>query len=764
MRKVLLGICLLFGTMICIGNAAVTGDVAEHSENSSGKSPIDMFEFARNETPAKILSSLDRKHGAALVFQSTEDVIQISGLDRLVVRYTVVDGAVVKADLPMLPEVFNNVSAAVVSGKLFVAGQVKGLALLKIDLSDVEAGWTECSVTNELNDSKVGLVGLHSKLYVTGAGDKGDMTFVYNPVRDEWKALAASTIDLRGYKGVACGNDHLLFFNANQPDNKITAYHKVLNSWFEFGQLPEMVVPLGAIPSGTEFSIILPKSVIVGKAILKPTKYGMIDHMVVVVFIIALVLIGLYFSNKEKSSGDFFKGGNHIPWWAAGLSMFASGASAISLMAMPGKSFADNWIYFSGTIYIILIQIPLMFFVYIPIIRRLNFSTANEYLEKRYGISVRMLGFVIYTLNQMLGRMAAILLLPSIAITAIFGVPMEQSILIMGVVSTIYVTLGGLEAVIWTDVLQAVVMLAAVIVCCLWAYSMIDMSAPVAMDTLSEMDKLMMFDFSTDWTSPVVLILMTTTLSVTLGMVGDQTFIQRVQCTPSEKESRKSILTQLAVAAPMNIVLFGLGTLLYLFYQAEPETLSPALKSDGIFPFFAAQNLPTGLAGFVVAAILAATMSTVSGAINSVANLGVEDIYRRYFSNVTDQKCLKLGRILTIALGIFGTVAALILAQSDLRSVWDIALMITGMILAPITGIFVLGIFTKRANTAGVWIGTIASIVANAYAKMSLNVHSMAFLVIGVFTCIIIGYLASFIFGKDDRNLDGMTVFSLAKK
>ena len=192
--------------------------------------------------------------------------------------------------------------------------------------------------------------------------------------------------------------------------------------------------------------------------------------------------------------------------------------------------------------------------------------------------------------------------------------------------------------------------------------------------------------------------------------------------------------------------------------------ISPALKSDGIFPFFAAQNLPPGMAGFVVAALLAATMSTVSGAINSVANLGVEDVYRRFFPKATDHKCLVLGRTLTISLGIFGTVAALMLARTSLLSVWDLALMITGMILAPITGIFVLGIFTKRANSFGVLVGTVASIAANYYAKFYMNLHPLAYLTVGVFSCIVVGYAASFIAPKSNKNLDGLTVYTLLKK
>lgn len=712
--------------------------------------------------PAPAASFLAEHSGEVQVFQGLEienGFYQISG--RAVSRVDFNGDEAISRALPDIPGALENPGAAIVGGELYAAG---GSKLLKLNLKKPESGWVECSALPESAAGKPVLTGLRGVLYVSGPGPDGTGAFSYDPARDQWKVLSPAPEDLRGFVAASCGNDHLLYFNANTSGDRILAYYRVADEWCETGRLPQTLRPVGAVSSGTEFALFSASSVVMGNALLQPTKYGWLDHSVVAILVISLVMIGLYFSKKEKSSGDYFRAGNRIPWWAAGLSLFASGASAISLMAMPGKAFATNWIYFSISFFVVIIQLPLMILVYVPVIRRLKISTANEYLERRYSLSIRMLGFVIYSLNQMLGRMASILLLPSIALSAIFGLPMEQSILIMGVVATIYVTLGGLEAVVWTDVLQATVMLLAVLSCCLWAFFSLDLTLPAAREALAGMNKLQMFDFSFDWTSPVVVIVITYAVSGTFGLIGDQSFVQRVQCTSDEKASRKTILTQLAVALPMNFVLFSMGTFLFLYYKTRPEMISPALKSDGIFPFFAAQALPPGMAGFVVAALLAATMSTVSGAINSVANVGVEDIYRRFFPKATDHKCLVLGRALTISLGIFGTAAALLLARGSLTSVWDLALTITGMILAPISGIFVLGVFTRRANSVGVWIGTAASLIANIYAKLYLEVHALAFLTIGVFTSIAAGYAASFFAPKPKNNLDGLTVFTLFER
>lgn len=724
--------------------------------------PEDLFEFSDGAPLAPAwVSVIDANPDAVRVFQSLEKLILIEGADGSVRWHTLTDGELVVESLPNLPVALSQLGAASAGRDLFVAG---GTTLLKLNLDAPETGWVSCASLPVAAAAHPTLVSLNGTLYVTGLGSSGAELCVYNPIRDEWVSRSAASENLSGALGVACGDSHLLFFNTTRPDDQILAYNQITDNWIPMGRLPQAVVPLGAVASGTEFTLFSDAETLAGTALLTPTKYGIWDHLVVALLAGSLIGLGIFFSKREKSSSDYFRAGKRIPWWAAGLSLFANGASAISLMAMPGKAFSENWIYFSGVFYLIMTLLPLVLLVYIPLARRLKISTANEYLEKRYNLPIRLLGSLIFSLNQMLGRMAATLLLPAIAISSIFGLPMEYSILIMGIVATIYVTLGGLEAVVWTDVLQAVVMLGAVVICLIWVLCSLDIVPSVAMDSLREMGKLQLFDTSFDWTAPIVLILFSNTLAVAMGMIGDQNFIQRVQCTRDEKDARKAVITQLAVAIPMNAVLFVLGTLLFLFYKQNPAGLSPALKADGIFPFYAAQHLPVGMAGLVVAALLAATMSTVSGAVNSVANIGMEDVYRRFFKKATDHSCLVVGKVLAFSLGVFGTVSALLLARTSLLSVWDLALMITGMILAPITGFFVLGIFSRRANGFGVGIGALASVAANFYAKFYLNMHSMAYLAVGVFTCIIVGYLASFLRPRPaGEDVDGLTIYTLQK-
>jgi len=147
-----------------------------------------------------------------------------------------------------------------------------------------------------------------------------------------------------------------------------------------------------------------------------------------------------------------------------------------------------------------------------------------------------------------------------------------------------------------------------------------------------------------------------------------------------------------------------------------------------------------------------------------VANLGVEDFYRRFKKKVADKECVVVGRVLTIGLGIFGTVAALVLANTNLKSIWDLYLVILGMLLGAITGIYLLGIFTKRANSAGVLLGVIASLSATYYVNNYTHIHFLANLIVGVVSCYIVGYIASLIIPAKQKDINGLTVYTLQPK
>lgn len=671
-------------------------------------------------------------------------------------------GSLQHESLKSLPMLLAEPTATFYDGRLFVAGQHQGgNVFLAIDPNVPEAPWENQLAWEKAPCVDLAMASLNLNLYLF-ARDAAQPSaplkaWSYNAT-DGWKGLGDTTFNLAQPRVVPCGDAHLLLLN--DSGKNIYGFYSVTSNGAKLGELPKSVRPWAMTYQDKSFTVFSEQSPVHVTAVFPPTKYGYFDHGIVAIFFLAMLFIGKYMAKRERSENDYFRGGQRVPWWAAGLSMFATGASAISLMAMPGKAFAENWIYFTGAL-VQLMVLPFTLFYIVPLARRLRSRTAFEYLERRFSAPIRIFGSVIFSMNQMLARMAAIMLLPAIALSAICGIPMSVSILIMGVITTIYATMGGLEAVIWTDVIQALIMVLAMILCVVWVVMGVDTSVSEAWTILQVNDKLQMADWSFDIARPIFYIIFLQSILIPIISIGDQNFVQRVQCTKDEKTARKAVATQLFVAVPLNVCLFGLGTCLFLFYHQHPEMLTPAMKADGVFPLFAAQVLPTGLAGLVVAAIMAATMSTLSSAVNSVANLGVEDFLRPLRPNITDHKCLIAGKVFTAALGTFGTVAALLLANTSLTSIWDLAMMLAGMIHAPLMGIFVLGILTRRANNVGVLAGILFALAVTVCARIFVQPHPFFYMPVSVFSCVAVGYLVSCLFPGIKRNLLGLTVYDL---
>lgn len=583
----------------------------------------------------------------------------------------------------------------------------------------------------------------------------------YDNSSQTWIPLGPK-IQISNAIGVVAGHSHLGFVERSSSSTKLCLFQVDMQKWIDRDEFTLSTPIKHAVVTNNLLNVVTSNKMYEFESKIDASMFSYLDYAILVILMALLLFVGVHQSKKDNDGDDYFKAKQRIPWWAASLSIFATNSSAITLMAMPAMAFSSNWIYFSIGIFLLVIQVPLFSLVYVPVIRRLKITTANHYLEMRFGLSARLLGFMGFSLNQVLGRMAAIMLLPATALNAIFGLDMNHSIIIMGICTTVFVTLGGLSAVIWTDVIQAFIMIIAVFVCGYFALIAIDAPLPDMHQVLADRDKLKMFDLRLDWAAPVVIVLFLNSLATSLTYIGDQNYVQRVQCTSTESAAKKAAISQLFVAVPLNFLLFSLGTLLFLYYFYQPELLPPALAQDGVLPYFASQTLPAGLTGLVVVALLAATISTVSSAMNSVANLCVEDVYLRFSTHANPNTTVRIARILTLCIGVFGTLAALFLANiSSLKSLWDLFLMVTGMILSPITGMFVLGVFTKKANLIGVWVGVICAIGVNYYFIFHSSVHPMVYIIVGTFSTIIVGYLASFVGSAQQNKLDELTVFTL---
>ncbi|MHC4253497.1 MAG: sodium:solute symporter family protein, partial [Planctomycetota bacterium] len=489
--------------------------------------------------------------------------------------------------------------------------------------------------------------------------------------------------------------------------------------------------------------------------------FGITNYVVLAVYLASLVAMGAYFSTREKSTDDFFKAGGRIPWWAAGLSIFGTQLSAITFMAIPAKSFATDWTWFVMNVTIIAIA-PLIVFLFLPFYRRLNVTTAYEYIERRFNVVVRLVASAMFILFQF-ARIGIVLYLPSIALSVVTGVDIWICITVMGLLSIAYTVMGGIEAVIWTDVVQVFVLLGGAILVLFMIPGHVEGGLGGMFALASDAEKLRMFDFHFGLRSPTLWVLVLGGLGANLISYGsDQAVIQRYLTTSDEREAAKGIWTNAVLTIPASIIFFSLGTALFAFFKSNPDALGPTMqKADAIFPWFIVTQLPAGLAGLLIAGVFAAAMSSLDSSMNSVATAFTTDFYRRFKPSVPDHRCLVVARWVTVVIGLCGMGFALAMATWDIKSLWNEFSKYIGLFGGGLGGLFVLAIFTRRANWRGALAGLLASAVIQYFLKASDAVHGVLFAATGMISCFAVGYLVSLVVPDEGKNLTGLTLYTL---
>ncbi|GGF24513.1 sodium:solute symporter family transporter [Echinicola rosea] len=560
----------------------------------------------------------------------------------------------------------------------------------------------------------------------------------------------------------------------NHPgfDRDIQVYHTITDSWHTMGRLPFTVpVTTTAVPWGGE--VILPSGEISpgvrtasihGVGFKKEGAFGWVNYTVLGLYLGSLVLMGVLISGKQHSTEDFFKASGRVPWWAAGISIFGTQLSAITFMAIPAKTFATDWTLFFLLMTIIIVA-PIIIGVFLPFFRRLNITTAYEYLELRYNRSVRLIGSLIYVGLQ-LGRLGIVLLLPSLALTVVTGIDVSMCILIMGLLSIVYTVLGGIEAVIWTDVIQVVVLLGGALICLGFVFYEIHESPAELMSIVMENQKGKIFDMRMDFTGTSFWVVLIGGIAANIVQYGsDQTVVQRYLTTKDEKAAANGIATGALMALPSALIFFSMGTALYLFYKLHPAELSPAVQNtDSIFPFYIVTQLPTGISGLLIAAVFAAAMSSLDSSMNSVATVVTTDFYQKWFpKDTTGKNTLGFARWVTVIVGVFGTGFALVMASLGLPSLWDQFNMIIGLFAGGLGGIFLIGMLSDSVNGKGALLGLLCSALVQVAVKYGSDLSIHLYALTGLVSAMGMTYIGSFFF-TDKRDIDGLTIHSLGNK
>jgi SSS family transporter len=561
----------------------------------------------------------------------------------------------------------------------------------------------------------------------------------------------------------AIGQAHLLYVIDEAGRRNVLDVHTITGGQARLGELPAAphyaAYGDGWLHAGADKLGTL--QIESGKLLLR-----WLDWVVIVVYLFGVLGIGLYFYVREKrgSTDSFFVGGRSIPFWAAGVSLYAANTSSISYIAIPAKAFETNWQYMANNLIAV---IGLMFVArfIVPLLRRLDLMSVFSYLETRFHPSIRMLSSAFFILTQLGSRMSVILFLPSLAIATITGIDVVWSVLMMGGFTIVYTALGGMKAVVWTDVVQLVVKMGGAVFAIVFVIMSLDGGASELVHKALAQNKTHLFDFSFDLAKATVWgFVFLVLFDVVLTFPKDQVLMQRTLSTPSAREAGRSIVTFAAIMIPGGFVFYSIGTALFVYYQAHPERLNPLLPNDATFPLFIAAELPMGVTGLIIAGIFAAAMATLSSIMNSVSTLASVDFYEKIVKQPDPAKSVRFAEWMTVLAGLLGIAAALLLSRFDVHSLFDVSIELAGLLGGGFAGAYTLGMFTRRANTGGVLVGVVSSLVLTTTAWAFNLVHPYYYLAISIMLCIVIGYAASWFFPAPKRSLAGLTIWDRVKE
>ncbi|HSC55057.1 MAG TPA: sodium:solute symporter [Phnomibacter sp.] len=474
-----------------------------------------------------------------------------------------------------------------------------------------------------------------------------------------------------------------------------------------------------------------------------------IDLAVIGAYMLAMIGIGMYFSRRNKSSDQFTKASGTIPGWAIGLSIYATFLSSNTFLGVPGKAFGGNW-----NAFVFSISMPLAAWIaskyFVPFYRSTGEISAYTHLEKRFGSWARTYAVVCFLLTQF-ARMGSIFFGIALSLQALTGFSMQSIMIVMGICIIIYTVLGGIEAVIWTEVAQGIIKTLGALLILYLIVKEIPGGFSKIMEVATADNKTSLGSYSFNFTESTFWVVLFYGFFINLNNFGmDQNYIQRYHTAKNEKQASKSVWLCVLMYVPASFLFFIIGTALYAFYQTQPglidpvklqvaaerlgtaatssqatalaANLAPSDYGDKVLPFYMVNNIPTGLVGLIVSALLSAAMSTISSNMNASATVFTVDIYQRYFKpDITDKRKLYLLHVSTIVFGVIGLCTGIAMIGS--KSLLDIWWELSGIFAGGMLGLFLLGLVSRHAKSAAAVTAVIIGIIVILWMTFSGNLN-----------------------------------------
>lgn len=584
----------------------------------------------------------------------------------------------------------------------------------------------------------------------------------------KWIQVVDLPAVVKPYTSYALGPFHIVLIGLPLIDGqKATFYlfHTITNKW-----VASTIDVKGKwlAPVLTKNKILIPTvdgignlQLATGVQQVKKSNIGTWDYLTLVVYFVGLFFISYYFSKRKKTTNEYFKGGKRVPWYASGISIVATKLSAVSFVSLPAKAFTSNWTYLlvpAGNIVIAWFVVRYV----IPFFCRLDVTSAYEYLEKRFNVWVRTIASLNFLIFELV-KIGVIFIVPAVVLNVTVGVSIFYSIALIGITTTIYTLIGGIEGVIWTEAAQVLVMIGGTIAAIVIIFLRLDYSVPF-IDTLISDGKLKAIDLTWDFSKSTFWVIVIYWVGSLKNYISNQTIIQRYLATKDEKQAAKGIWFANLLNIPVIWLFLLLGTALYLYYGQNPGKANPVMdQPDALLPWFIMLELPAGIAGLLIAGIFAASMSTLESSLNSMSTVMVTDFYQRYSKQANEVKSVKLGKLFVVILGLAGTVAGLILATQQIQSLYDKFFELIGLFGGGLGGLFLLGMMTEKANARGTLIGFGLSAVFQFYITYYTSLNFFTYLFTGMMSCFLFGYLFSLLLPANQKKIHGLTIHTLNK-
>jgi len=510
-----------------------------------------------------------------------------------------------------------------------------------------------------------------------------------------------------------------------------------------------------------------------------------IDVIVLIAYMVGIGAMGVYFAKRNVSTEEYFVGGRSFKGWVVGLSLVGTSISSISFLAFPGDAYKTAYLRMLPNF---MLPIALIFaaYVFLPFYRKNRITSAYEYLEMRFGPGVRVYGALTFIVGQLM-RISVILFLLSVLIQVVTDLSPITCIVVGGVFVAFYTVVGGISAVMWTDVVQTIVLAAGGILCLVVLLHHLPGGLDQVIDVASRAGKFSFAEFSDGKLQPVswrvTLQSKTATMMLFLGLTNwlyeyscNQYTIQRYAASRSTHDARVAMWVAAICSIPIWLFFMFLGTALYVFYQTFPTEATSAMltkagKPEQILPYFIVHELPIGTAGVVIAAALAAAMSSLDSSISAVATVSVVDIYRRHLvKGRDDHHYLVVARWVSGVTGVLMIVGAIWFSMIDIKTMQDTTTALTSILAGGLLGLFMFGMLTTRGDGRAAMCGIISTLAFTTWtvlagwgwlpANLEIPFDSYYTTIIGNLVMFAGGYAMGLLFFPCHKRLPNLTIWT----